>query len=60
MPEASGTLPTLPEVTATLPPAPEQSASAADLFPGQLTPAESRAQLTLDLTAPPAPAEKPV
>jgi sec-independent protein translocase protein TatB len=60
MPEASGTLPTLPEATATLPPAPEQSASATELPPGQLTPAESRAQLSLDLTASPAPAEKPV
>jgi sec-independent protein translocase protein TatB len=59
MPEAAGTLPTLPEVAATLPPAPEQSASAADLFPGQLTPAESRAQLSLDLTTSPVPADKP-
>jgi sec-independent protein translocase protein TatB len=60
MPEAAATLPTMAEAAATLPPPAEQSASSGDLFPSQLTPAESRAQLSLDLTASPAPADKPV
>jgi sec-independent protein translocase protein TatB len=67
-PEAGAALP-LPEPAATLPPTPEPAASfpplaepppTSEAVPGQLTPAESKAQLSLDLTASPVPADRPV
>jgi sec-independent protein translocase protein TatB len=64
LPPASepATLPLMPESAATLPPSPEPAAAVmtAEPAPGQLTPAESKAQLSLDLTASPVPADKPV
>ena len=67
LPEPSATLPPVPEPPAAPlplfpepPAAPKPVAEAAlELAPGELTPAESRAQLSLDLTASPVPADKP-
>jgi sec-independent protein translocase protein TatB len=66
MAEPLPTLPLVPEPPATLPLVPELPAAApraadppAELAPGQLTPAESKAQLSLDLVTAPVTADKP-
>jgi sec-independent protein translocase protein TatB len=66
MAEPLPTLPLVPEPPATLPLVPEPPAAApraadppAELAPGQLTPAESKAQLSLDLVTAPVTADKP-
>jgi sec-independent protein translocase protein TatB len=54
--EPPAAAPLVPEPLAAAPPA---GGTAAELAAGQLTPAESQAQLSLDLAAAPVPADKP-